>query len=76
MTSKEVELELRLTQLNNKILFYCKLIKIKPMGFRLFGMAKRIQKVTELRNECFKELRELLRKKYPEKFIRSEGSNG
>ncbi len=66
MTSKEVELELKLEQLNNKIKFYSKFLRYP---FFKILMLKRYVKVIEKRNDCFKELREMIRKKYPEKFI-------
>ncbi len=71
MISKELELELKLTQLNNKIILYDKLIKrIRPNFIQLY-FYKRLGRIIEQRNKNFKLLRELMRKKYPEKFIRS-----
>ena len=74
MTSKELELELNLTQLNSKIIFYNKAYQWVKFGFLKKIVGKHLQNVTILRNSCFKELRELLRKKYPEKFIRSNNN--
>ena len=69
--SYESELEIKLKAYNQKIIFwnmvYNKLQKIK-LGKIVIN---RIANFEIKRNECFKELRTLLRKKYPEKFIQS-----
>ena len=66
MTSNEVQLELELEMLNNKIKFYSRFLGY-PFFKRL--MIKRFQNTVIKRNDCFRELRELIRKKHPEKFI-------
>ena len=67
--SNEADLELKLTAYNAKIIFlnniFIKLSKVK-LGHLLH---KKLQSNIKLRNECFKELRDLLRKKRPELFI-------
>ena len=67
--SNEANLELKLTAYNAKIIFlnkmYAKLDKIK-LSHLLNG---KLKSNIELRNECFRELRDLLRKKRPELFI-------
>jgi uncharacterized protein YegP (UPF0339 family) len=67
--SKESDLELKLSAYNAKIIFlsnmYRKLNKIK-LGHLLI---KKINHNTNLRNECFTELRNLLKTKRPELFI-------
>ena len=67
--SNESDLELKLSAYNAKIVFlnnmYRKLNKIK-LGHLLI---KKINHNITLRNECFRELRDLLKKKRPELFI-------
>ena len=67
--SNEADLELKLTAYNAKIIFlnkiYIKLDKIK-LSHLLNG---KIQSNVQKRNECFVQLRNLLRKKRPELFI-------
>ena len=67
--SNEANLELKLTAYNAKIIFlnkmYSKLDKIK-LSHLLNG---KLKSNIESRNECFRELRDLLRKKRPELFI-------
>jgi hypothetical protein len=67
--SNEANLELKLTAYNAKIIFlnkmYAKLDKIK-LSHLLNG---KLKSNIELRNQCFRELRDLLRKKRPELFI-------
>jgi len=66
--SNEADLELKLTAYNAKIVFlnkmYVKLCKIK-LGHLLNG---KLQTNIEQRNQCFRELRDLMRKKRPELF--------
>ena len=67
--SNEADLELKLTAYNAKIIFlnkmFIKLSKVK-LSHLLHG---KLQTNIELRNQCFRELRDLLRKKRPELFI-------
>ena len=67
--SNEANLELKLTAYNAKIIFlnkmYAKLDKIK-LSHLLNG---KLKSNIESRKECFRELRDLLRKKRPELFI-------
>ena len=67
--SNEADLELKLSAYNAKIIFlnniYRKLCKIK-LGHLLHG---KLQTNMEERNQCFRELRDLLKKKRPELFI-------
>ena len=66
--SNEADLELKLTAYNAKIIFlnkmFIKLCKIK-LGHLLHG---KLNDNIEQRNQCFRELRDLLRKKRPELF--------
>tara|TARA_R110002153_G_scaffold231988_1_gene385195 strand:+ start:356 stop:679 length:324 start_codon:yes stop_codon:yes gene_type:complete len=68
IVSNEADLELKLTAYNAKIIFlnkiFIKLSKIK-LGHLLHG---KLQTNIEQRNQCFRELRDLLRKKRPELF--------
>ena len=65
----EADIEIKLTAYNAKIIFLNKLLtklnKIKCGHLLHKTLIKNIQ----LRNECFRELRDLLRKKHPEMFI-------
>jgi|TARA_R110000851_G_scaffold136435_1_gene272057 hypothetical protein len=67
--SNEADLELKLTAYNAKIIFltkiHAKLDRIK-LSHLLDG---RLRNNIDLRNQCFTELRDLLRKKRPELFI-------
>ncbi len=69
IVSNEADLELKLTAYNAKIIFlnkmFIKLSKIK-LGHLLYG---KLNDNVEQRNQCFRELRDLLRKKRPELFI-------
>tara|TARA_R110000824_G_scaffold10321_1_gene45697 strand:- start:1324 stop:1647 length:324 start_codon:yes stop_codon:yes gene_type:complete len=68
IVSNEADLELKLTAYNAKIVFlnkiYLKLSKIK-LGHLLNS---KLNDNVEKRNQCFRELRDLLRKKRPELF--------
>ncbi len=67
--SNEADLELKLSAYNAKIVFlnkiYQKLSKIK-LGHLIYP---KIAQNIELRNQCFRELRDLLKRKRPELFI-------
>tara|TARA_R110000824_G_scaffold8723_1_gene39460 strand:+ start:386 stop:604 length:219 start_codon:yes stop_codon:yes gene_type:complete len=67
--SNEADLELKLSAYNAKIIFlnkmFINLSKIK-LGHLLHG---KLQTNIEARNQCFRELRDLLKKKRPELFI-------
>ena len=69
IVSNEADLELKLTAYNAKIIFlnkiYSKLDKIK-LSHLLNG---KLKSNIESRNQCFRELRDLLKKKRPELFI-------
>tara|TARA_R110000822_G_scaffold6167_1_gene25886 strand:+ start:120 stop:338 length:219 start_codon:yes stop_codon:yes gene_type:complete len=66
--SNEADLELKLTAYNAKIVFlnkmFIKLSKIK-LSHLLIG---KLNYNIEQRNQCFRELRDLMRKKRPELF--------
>ena len=66
--SNEADLELKLTAYNAKIVFlnkmFIKLSKIK-LSHLLIG---KLNDNIEQRNQCFRELRDLMRKKRPELF--------
>ena len=64
--SYETELELKLVQLNSKIIIYDRYVKLRFIG-KLF--MKRTIKIINQRDQCFRELRELVRKKHPELFL-------
>ena len=67
--SNEADLELKLTAYNAKILFWNK-IYINLSKFKLGHLLhKKLQSNIEARNQCFRELRDLLKKKRPELFI-------
>ena len=67
--SKEADLELKLTAYNAKILFWNR-IYINLSKFKLGHLLhKKLQTNIEKRNQCFRELRDLLKKKRPELFI-------
>jgi hypothetical protein len=68
MPSREIELELKLKNYNNKLLLYTKIIKYTPTDFLKGLWLKKSAKTVEKRNECFRQLRELVRKKHPEMF--------
>tara|TARA_R110000751_G_scaffold37643_1_gene91077 strand:+ start:106 stop:324 length:219 start_codon:yes stop_codon:yes gene_type:complete len=67
--SNEADLELKLSAYNAKIIFlnniYRKLCKIK-LGHLIYP---KIKSNVESRNQCFKELRDLIKKKRPELFM-------
>tara|TARA_R110002051_G_scaffold92721_1_gene162471 strand:- start:714 stop:932 length:219 start_codon:yes stop_codon:yes gene_type:complete len=67
--SNEADLELKLSAYNAKIIFWYKihnyLSKVK-LGHLLYN---KLNKNIEVRNQCFRELRDLVRKKHPELFI-------
>jgi len=67
--SNEADLELKLSAYNAKIIFLNKMIrnlsKVK-LGHLLYS---KLQTNIESRNQCFRELRDLLKKKRPELFI-------
>ena len=65
MTSNEVILELRLTQLNNKLIMWIKLYDKLPFFF----IKNKIMSIRQKRDQCWNDLRTLIRQKYPEKFI-------
>ena len=71
MSSFEVELELKLTKLNSQIILLTRLY-----GWKIIGkyFAKKLQSTIDERNGCFRDLRNLIRKKHPEKFIGGEKS--
>jgi len=71
--SREVELELNLQKINSNIILYSKLIRRIPKGQKIFG--KKLSKLITKQQECFRELRSIVRKKHPELFIGS-GYNG
>jgi len=68
IVSNEADLELKLTAYNAKIIFlnkmFIKLSKIK-LSHLLIG---KLNDNVEKRNQCFKELRDLIKKKRPELF--------
>lgn len=70
--SNESDLELKLSAYNAKIIFlnkiYRNFCKIK-LGHLIYP---RIAKNIELRNQCFRELRDLIKKKRPELFINGD----
>jgi len=70
--SNEADLELKLSAYNAKILFlnkiYRNLCKIK-LGHLIYP---KIAQNIDLRNQCFRDLRDLIKKKRPELFIGSE----
>ena len=65
IVSYETELELRLNKLNSQIILWSKISRF----FKFKFFKNKIYHITDERNNCFKELRTLIRKKYPEKFI-------
>tara|TARA_R110000822_G_scaffold35647_3_gene100437 strand:+ start:1865 stop:2083 length:219 start_codon:yes stop_codon:yes gene_type:complete len=70
--SNEADLELKLSAYNAKIVFlnkiYRNLCKIK-LGHLIYP---KIAQNIESRNQCFRDLRDLIKKKRPELFIGSE----
>ena len=70
--SNEADLELKFSAYNAKIVFlnkiYRNLCKIK-LGHLIYP---KISQNIELRNQCFRDLRDLIKKKRPELFIGSE----
>lgn len=65
----ESELELKLKELNGKIIFYNKLYSKMPLNImRNIVLKKMIQTRTQ-RDYYFTELRNLIKRKYPEKLI-------
>jgi hypothetical protein len=70
MITTEAYLELKLRQYNNKIVFYNKIYnKIPVIIIRNKFLLPKILKIIEKRDETFRKLRILLRKKHPEMFI-------
>ena len=70
MITTEAYLELKLRQYNNKIVFYNKIYnKIPVIIIRNKFLLPKILKIIEKRDETFRNLRILLRKKHPEMFI-------
>jgi hypothetical protein len=67
--SNEADLEIKLSSYNAKIVFlnkiYRNMSKIK-IGHLIYP---KIAQNIELRNQCFRELRDLMKKKRPELFI-------
>ena len=67
--SNEADLEIKLSAYNAKIIFlnkmFMNLSKFK-LGHLLHG---KLQTNIEKRNQCFRELRDVVRKKHPELFI-------
>ncbi len=67
--SNEADLEIKLSSYNAKIVFlnkiYFNMCKIK-LGHLIYP---KIAQNIELRNQCFRELRNLIKKKRPELFI-------
>ena len=67
--SNEADLEVKLSAYNAKIIFLNKIFrylsKVK-LGHLLHG---KLQTNIEKRNQCFRELRDVVRKKHPELFI-------
>jgi len=67
--SNEADLELKLTAYNAKILFWNK-IYINLSKFKLGHLLhSKIKTNIEARNQCFRELRDVVKKKHPELFI-------
>jgi len=68
IVSNEADLELKLTAYNARIVFlnniFMKLSKLK-LGHLVTG---KLQSNIEKRNQCFRELRDLIKKKRPELF--------
>jgi len=74
--SNEADLEIKLSAYNAKIIFLNKMIKNLSkfkLGHLLYN---KLQSNIEARNQCFRELRDLLRKKRPELFIGSDYPKG
>ena len=69
MISEIEKLEVELNLLNNKIIYYDKWIRKVKFAIIQKFIVKRMNKVIETRNECFRELRELVKKKFPEKIM-------
>ena len=70
MSSKELTLEILLNNLNSKLVFYDKILKKIPTKFfKIKFFNWKIQPLKEKRDQAFRELRELMRKKHPEIFI-------
>ena len=70
LVSKEAELEIELNLINKKILFYNKILNKIPTNFlKIWFCKKYIIKIMDVRNNKFRELRELLKQKRPELFI-------
>tara|TARA_R110002020_G_scaffold201824_4_gene404674 strand:- start:381 stop:599 length:219 start_codon:yes stop_codon:yes gene_type:complete len=70
MITNEAYLELRLRQFNNKIVLYNKIYNKIPINIlkNKFLLPKML-KIIERRDNTFRKLRILLKKKHPEKFI-------
>ena len=72
IVSYESDLETRLRAYNAKILFWSS-IHAKLSKFKLGSIVvNKINTITILRNSCFVELREVSRKKNPDRFLRSK----
>ena len=66
-----INLELRLSTLNQKLIFWDKVYKILRKVKLNKLLNNHIENLYQKRNKCFAELRDIMREKYPEKFIRS-----
>jgi len=65
----EQELELQLSQYNKKLNLYDTIYRKTPIPFIRNSVAKKIIRVRDKRDKCFKDLRILIREKHPEQFI-------
>ena len=65
----EQELELQLSQYNKKLNLYDTIYRKTPIPFIRNSVAKKIIRVRDKRDKCFKDLRTLIREKHPEQFI-------
>ncbi len=70
MITNEAYLELKLRQYNNKIVFYNKIYNKIPVNIiKNKLLLPKMLKIIEQRNNTFRKLRILIRKKHPEMFI-------
>lgn len=65
-----INLKTELENLNNKIIILNRLCNKLPYGHRIFK--NKLNKLIQKRDQCFRELRESLRKSNPELFIGSD----
>ena len=66
-----INLELRLSTLNQKLIFWDKMFSVLKKIHLHKLVTHHIKNLIEKRDKCFTELRDVMREKYPEKFIRS-----